>query len=73
MTSVQFLLMKGHMIRETHAFRSSPTLTGVDRKGATLHEVKYVVDVVMQPGETQKMNCREADKKNVGIERDRLY
>lgn len=37
---------------ETNASWSSPALTGADRKGAVLHQVKHVVDVVMQPGET---------------------
>lgn len=51
-------------ISESDEFWTSPALTRANRKGTVLHQVKYVVDVVMQPEEGGKnKHHREADKK----------
>lgn len=44
-------------------FWSSPILTRDDRKGAVLHQVKYIINVVVQPEET---NTDKKKKKSYG-------
>lgn len=41
-------------IIENNVYWTSPALAGADRKGTILHQVKYVVDVVVHPEEGEK-------------------
>lgn len=52
---------------ELKVILSLPTLRGVYKKGSILHQVKYIIDVIVQTVETKpEKNYNLADKKNKG-------